>query len=189
MDPSHPVPWFPAWGVKFAEPVENVFSIVSIINEWRPSNRWLMTSYEAIASEAHLWTTWYSLRRNEESGEMIAKTPDAEFLRIIAGTHQINKAFERAGLTVGDENGWIISLPDWQIGDGFGDFEIPRSSYNDRNADANRLIEHIEATLIPRRPFPTKSGLDRIGAEYPIDLKPEMMEGAFLSHAALSDLR
>ena len=58
MDPDHPVPWFPAWGVKFSEPIENIFSIVSVFNEWRPSNRWLLASFESIASEVHLWSSW-----------------------------------------------------------------------------------------------------------------------------------
>ena len=48
------------------------------------------------------WTAWYALR-NEISGEMVAKTADTEFLRLISGTRQINKAFERSGISVGDE--------------------------------------------------------------------------------------
>ena len=131
MDAHHLVPWFPAWGVRFSEPVKNVFSVVSIINEWRPSNRWMVLAYEAAASEVHLWTAWYSLRRSEASGDMVAKTPDAEFLRLISGTRQINKAFERAGIAIDDECAWIVMLPDSELGDDFGEFTIPLESYND----------------------------------------------------------
>ena len=189
MDPDHPVPWFPAWGVKFSEPIENIFSIVSVFNEWRPSNRWLLASFESIASEVHLWSSWYSMRKAENSGEMIAKTPDTELLRIVSGTHQINKAFERAGLAVGDERAWVVFLPDFEIGEGFAEFEIPRSTYNEKNADAERLVEQLGTTLITRRPIPTQAGLERIGADYSEGISSSMMEGSFISHMALSNLR
>ena len=189
MDARHPVPWFPAWGIKFAEPIENVFSVVSIINEWRSSNRWMMLAYEAAASEVHLWTAWYALRRSEDSDEMVAKTPDAEFLRLISGTRQISKAFERAGVAVGDGCAWVVMLPDWDVGDGFGEFSIPLESYNDATEEAIRLIEHLGGSLVPNRPTPSASGLERIGSDYPRESSITEIEDFFLSHIALSDLK
>jgi tRNA threonylcarbamoyladenosine modification (KEOPS) complex Cgi121 subunit len=189
MDAHHPVPWFPSWGIKFSEPIENVFSVVSIINEWRSSNRWMILAYEAVASEIHLWTAWYALRKSEDSGEMVAKTPDAEFLRLISGTRQINKAFERAGVAVDDECAWIVMLPDSEIGDGFGEFSIPLESYNDATEEAIRLIEHLGGSLMPSRPTPSTSGLERIGSDYSSESSITEIEDYFLSHIALSDLR
>jgi tRNA threonylcarbamoyladenosine modification (KEOPS) complex Cgi121 subunit len=189
MDAHHPVPWFPSWGIKFSEPIENVFSVVSIINEWRLSNRWMILAYEAVASEIHLWTAWYALRKSEDSGEMVAKTPDAEFLRLISGTRQINKAFERAGVAVDDECAWIVMLPDSEIGDGFGEFSIPLESYNDATEEALRLIEHLGGSLMSNRPTPSTSGLERIGSGYPGESSITEIEDCFLSHIALSDLR
>ena len=189
MDSEHPVPWFPAWGVRFPEPISNVFSIVSIINEFRPSNRWMLLASEAAASEMHLWTAWYALRRNEISGEMVAKTADTEFLRLISGTRQINKAFERSGISVGDEKAWIVMLPDSELGVGFGEFSIPLDTFNDSNEDAIRLIEHLRGSLVPERPIPTIEGLMRIGSEYRIDSKISDIEGAFLTHLSLSSLK
>ena len=188
MDLEHPVPWFPAWGVRLPSPIENVFSVVSVFNQWRPGNRWLLVAFEVVASEIHLWTTWYSLRRSEESGSMVAKTPDVEFLRKISGTHQISRAFDRAGLREGDENAWIVSLPDGEIGKEFGDFSIPRDTYNDLSIDAERLIEHLGGSLIPKRPIPSMQGLKRLGSEPDGELTSSMMEERFLSHMALSDL-
>ena len=75
------VPWFPAWGIEFSNPIDDILAIVLEFNSFRPSNRWLLVAFDAIASEMHLWTTWYSMRRREVSGSMVAKTPDAEFLR------------------------------------------------------------------------------------------------------------
>ena len=189
MDAHHLVPWFPAWGVRFSEPVKNVFSVVSIINEWRPSNRWMVLAYEAAASEVHLWTAWYSLRRSEASGDMVAKTPDAEFLRLISGTRQINKAFERAGIAIDDECAWIVMLPDSELGDDFGEFTIPLESYNDATEEGIRLIEHLGGSLMANRPTPTASGLRRIGSECLEIANTSEIEDLFLSHLALSDLR
>lgn len=189
MDVGYSVPWFPAWGVRFSSPVENVFSVVSIVNQWRTSNRWLMISFDSAASEIHLWTAWYSLRGKEEAGSMIAKTPDTEFLRIISGTHQINKAFERAGISEGDERAWIVMIPDSKIGDEFGDFSVPIDCYNDSSEEATKLIEHLGGSLIAKRPTPSTMGLERIG--FPIERKMDFseLEEAYLSHMALSDIR
>tara|TARA_B100000686_G_scaffold282606_1_gene305109 strand:+ start:1674 stop:2243 length:570 start_codon:yes stop_codon:yes gene_type:complete len=189
MDREHPVPWFPAWGVRFQTPVENVFSLVSVVNEWRPSNRWLMVAYDAVASEVHLWTAWYTLRGNEESGSMVAKTPDTEFLRLISGTHQINRAFERAGISEGDERAWIVFLPDSEIGEEFGGFPIPVGFYNDSSKDAKRLVEQLGGSLLPKRPVPSISGLERVGFDTSRELSVSEIEVGFLSHMALSDLR
>jgi len=189
MEADHIVPWFPAWGVEFPDPVENVFSVVSVINEWRSSNRWMMVAFEAAASEVHLWTAWYALRRRENSGEMIAKTPDAEFLRLVSGTRQINKAFERAGIVSGDRRAWIVMLPDSDLGGGFGDYSIPRESYNDSTDQAIRLIEHLGGTLIPKRPVPSTRGLERIGSASGDSSDIIELEDLFLSHIALSDLK
>ena len=189
MDADHLVPWFPAWGVRFPEPVKNVFSMVSIINEWRPSNRWMMLAYDAAASEVHLWTAWYALRRNEAAGEMVAKPPDAEFLRLVSGTRQINKAFERAGIAIDDNRAWIVMLPDSDLGGDFGEFSIPLESYNEATEEAIRLIEHLGGYLMPSRPTPTASGLVRIGSSCSEGAKIMEIEDLFMSHLALSDLR
>ena len=171
------------------EPIENVFSVVSVLNEWRTSNRWLLVSFESIASEVHLWTAWYALRRNEDSEDMIANTPDTEFLRIVSGTHQINRAFERAGISVGDEKCWIVYLPADSLGEGFGDFVIPPGSYNQSSEEAAKLIEHLGGAILAKRPIPSIRGLERIGYVPVRDMSIQEMEVGFLSHMALSDLR
>ena len=189
MGAEHIVPWFPAWGVRFATPVENVFSKVSVINEWRNSNRWLLLAFDAAASEIHLWTAWYNLRSNENAGSMVAKTPDTEFLRLISGTKQINRAFERAGISKGDEEAWIVMLPKLEIGGGFGDFSIPMDCYNNSHLEASNLIEHLGGSLVAKRPKPTSKGLKRIGFLSEISMDILQMEKAYLSHMALCNVR
>ena len=63
MDGNHPVPWFPAWSIKFSDEIQNPLDVVSLFDKWRPNDRWLLMAFEAAASEVHLWTTWFAVRR------------------------------------------------------------------------------------------------------------------------------
>lgn len=183
------MPWFPAWGIEFSESIENPSSIVSVFNEWRPSDRWLLLSYHSACSEVRLWTVWSALRRREESGRMVARSPDAEFLRLISGTRQLSIAFERAGVSKGDESAWIVYIPDYDLGEDFGETEIHTSAYSDNDLFATRLIEHLGANLLAKRPIPSDEGLVRIGAlETGESIEASSRENVFLTHSALADM-
>ena len=189
MAEAHSVPWFPAWGVSMPEPVSDSGDIVALFNEWRPSERWLLLAYEVACSEVRLWTAWSALRRREEAGRMVARTCDAEFLRLVSGTHQLSTAFERAGINSGDESMWIVYLPEFESGDGFGETDIPRSTYLDNDLEATRLIEHLGGTLLARRPIPSEEGLLRLGAiEDGESIEVSRHEDAYLIHTALADM-
>ena len=194
MAEDHRVPWFPAWGIRYPEPLDDLQNVISIFNEWRPNQRWLLLSYSAAASEVHLWTVWHALRRKELRDSMVGNNVDTEFLRLISGTHQIRIAFERAGLMQGDETAWIVYLPEFGTEDPFtseGDtsLEIPRSTYNDATKEANRLMLHLKSNLVTERPIPTTNGLQRLGYEYDIqDSTPLELESAFMLHAAMADM-
>ncbi|MBK64198.1 MAG: hypothetical protein CMB47_01570 [Euryarchaeota archaeon] len=188
MEIAHPTPWFPAWGVKFHKPIDNIDDLISKFNNFREDNRWALLAEEIIASEVHLWTTWYALRRREEKKEMIARTPDVEILRLISGTHQIKTAFQRAGVRKGDERAWIIYIPKKGKLD-IEEIKIERKIYSDKDDDARKLAEFIEAKIIPRRPTPVLNGLERIGIEGNFtDLNYSQIEDLFLTHMSLSEL-
>ena len=188
MDGNHPVPWFPAWPIKFSDEIQNPLDIISLFDKWRPNDRWLLMAYEAAASEVHLWTTWFAVRRLEEKNKMVARKTDAEFLRLIAGTRQIKIAFDRAGLQIGDTAAWILYLPEFEISDTFGQTEIEREIYNNNQLDAERLSEHLNAQILPQRPFPNVEGLVRIGAIMEGEkITPNKCEDAYLLHSAMSD--
>ncbi len=182
------VPWFPAWGLGFSSPVDNVPELIAEIEEWRPDSRWSLISYEVAASEVHLWSAWHKSRSNEEQGKMIARDPGAEFLRIISGTRQIRTAIERSGISKGDTKAWLVRLPEIDTSGGIGEVSLPLDEYNNHNKDAERLIEIVGASLITRRPFPTKEGLEKIGfLEKGAEVNSEMIEQSFLLHASMSD--
>ena len=193
MADGHRVPWFPAWGIRFPEPLEDPKDVISIFNEWRPNQRWLLLSYSAAASEIHLWTVWHALRRRELRNSMIGNNVDTEFLRLISGTHQIRIAFERAGLMQGDETAWIVYLPDFGTDYPFTKdnetLEIPRDTYNNAAQDANRLMLHLKSNLVTERPIPTNIGLQRLGYESKIEESNLLnLESAFMLHAAMADM-
>ena len=188
------MPWFPAWGIRFPETLDDPQFVISTFNEWRPSERWLLISFSAAASEVHLWTVWHALRRKELRNSMIGNSVDTEFLRLISGTHQIRTAFERAGLRKGDKNAWIAYLPEFGgeypfISEEETTLEIPRESFNDSTQEAEKLMLHLKANLVAQRPIPTSAGLQRLGHEIDMDNSgPLELESAFLLHAAMADM-
>ncbi len=189
MEGASSVPWFPAWGIGFPEPLDDVGEVVAVFGEWRPSERWLLLAYDAACSEARLWAAWAALRRLEESGRMVARTCDAEFLRLISGTHQISTAFERAGIRSGDQSAWIVHLPELAVGENLKQMELSRTSYLDKETEANRLMEHLGASLLARRPVPSEAGLLRLGViESAGAIGAAGQEDAFLMHTALADM-
>ena len=182
------VPWFPAWGLRFSTPVNNVPELISEIEEWRLDSRWSLISYEVAASEVHLWSAWHKSRSNEEQGKMVARDPGAEFLRIISGTRQIKTAIDRSGVSKGDKRAWLVRLPDIDTAGGIGETYLPVNEYNNHSRDAERLIEIVGASIIPRRPFPTVEGLQKIGfLGEGVVVSAEMIEQSFLLHASMSD--
>lgn len=195
MAEEHRVPWFPAWGIQFPTPLNDPRTVVGVFNEWRPSERWLLLAFDAAASEIHLWTVWQALRRSEIRGDMVGNSVDTEFLRLISGTHQIKTAFERAGLRSGDDSAWIIHLPEFGGANPYGeeaesDLSIPRETFNQSTIEADRLMLHLKAALIPSRPSATQAGLERVGSSAQSgNFSLTELESAFLAHAAMSDLQ
>ena len=181
------LPWFPAWGVTFEEPVEDPGEVIESWMRERRDERWLLLAGSAAASERHLWTIWLTLAGRVRAGTTIARSVDAEFLRILSGTHQIRIAFERAGIQSGDVTAWIIHLPDPSRADTenntdaaadamneagrstssrfeANDHHLPAYDFHADALEADRLMTWIGADLLPERPIPTLAGLQRIGA-------------------------
>ena len=80
--------------------------------EHRSSERWVLLGGHAAQSMDQLWTAWIQATRNELRGAMVARSIDAEFLRYLAGTHHISEAFARAGLQPGQQDAWVVYLPE-----------------------------------------------------------------------------
>ncbi len=181
------MPWFPAWGIKFNMEIEDFREVLSTFNNLKPDEKWLLLAYDVAASEKHLWTAWYSMKRNQLKGKMVANSPDAEFLRIVAGTHQVRIAFENAGIRNNDDSAWLIRLPDIEIETKIDEHEIERDTYNNYEEEANNIIQRLNGTLIPKRPVPTIEGLNRISYNNTTSSE-KSLEECFLLHLISSNL-
>jgi len=186
MEPAQ-IPWFPAWGIEFHKPIEDAKKLVETWLEVRPSKRWVLISGTVVASERHLWAVWSHATRNEEQECMVARSIDAEFIRILSGTHQIRVAFERAGVRNGDEFAWILCLPIHPGFDGFGQsitYPIEENSSNLETLAAESMT-WLGGDLLTARPIPHSDGPIRLGiGEMPF----ERIEASMLTHAAAADL-
>ena len=180
------MPWFPAWGMKVKDEILDENEILESFSKNKPDKNWMLLAFDAAASEKHLWTAWYSMKRNEKNSKMIAKSLDAEFIRLIAGTHQVRVAFNNAGIRNGDQSVWIIRLPERKIGDEISQVFINRDSYNNYDEEANILIEKMNGGLLSKRPAPIIEGLKRIG--YNREITTQSLEECFILHLVSSKI-
>ena len=187
MEPAQ-IPWFPAWGIEFHKPVEDGKKLIETWLEVRPSERWVLISGTVAASERHLWAVWSHATRNEERGCMVARSIDAEFIRILSGTHQIRVAFERAGVRNGDEYAWILCLPKHPGFDEFGQSISYPLEIEDSNLEsqAAKAMSWLDGDLLTARPTPHIEGIIRLGIADEIPF--ERIESDMITHAAGTDL-
>ena len=108
---SELVPWFTTWGFDL-DTSKSISDTISLFMESRESPRWGLLGNGVVASERHAWSAWTILRRLELHGKCVAKSPDTEFLRIVAGTRQIKEGIRRSGLSQDDKIGWVFYLPE-----------------------------------------------------------------------------
>ncbi len=185
MEPAQ-IPWFPAWGIEFHKPVEDAKDLVKTWLEIRPSERWMMISGTVAVSERHLWAVWSHASRNEVLGKMVARTIDAEFIRILSGTHQIRVAFERAGVRDGDDHAWLLHLPEHPGFDEFGQSKSYPTVEEKHQNEAAKAMTWLDGDLLTARPSPNWEGLIRLGIDQ--ELSFEQIESSALSHAAAADI-
>jgi tRNA threonylcarbamoyladenosine modification (KEOPS) complex Cgi121 subunit len=174
-------PWFPCWGIEIEEGEISISKFVEKFLEIRPNNRWLLISKYAAASEMHLWSTWYSMEQQYFQNTALSNNPDAEFIRILAGTQQLKTAFSRAGLIENDKQAWLIYLPKPEP----NLEELPLISTIEFTESAQQLIYLLNATIINERPKPTIRGLERLGIKYN-GKNNSINDELFISHTSRS---
>jgi len=102
---------FPCWSWESSEPLE-LKSFVQSFQKIVPSQRWVFCRSDVAQTPRQLWTAATVSNRNTDRGTAQARTLDAEFLRVLAGTHNVSEAFKRAGLPNGATSGWLLHIPD-----------------------------------------------------------------------------
>ena len=177
------VPWFPCWGIKFDKTNISTSEIVENFLKIRPNSRWVLISIHSAASERHLWSAWFTMEQKFIQKSALSKNPDAEFIRILSGTHQLKTAFSRAGLNETDHEAWLTYLPESE--DNLEN--IPQISTIEFTESAQKIIYLLNASIITQRPEPNKEGLERLGINFEGDFN-SINDNIFISHIARSSL-
>ena len=163
--------------------------LISIFLDSRENENWLLLGAPAAISETQLWTAWLGLNSRLANGTMRANTIDVEFLRLIAGTHQIKIGFQRAGLQNGDQQLWLIHIPECK-NETIIEMQWPDLDHVRLDREANRLMCALKAKLIPHLPMPHEKSAERLELEVEDGGTSDFdsIERAALAHIALADL-
>ena len=179
---------YPCWGLALTNPVSDAEELVATFLEWRNDERWLLLGGPAAVSDKQLWTAWLGLGSRHANSNMRANGLDVEFIRLIAGTHQIRVGFERAGLADGDQIAWLVYLPE------FVDSTISEMNWPDLDRfaldrEADRLMRVINAKLLPHAPIPHEESVQRLELQVESDQSSDhdAIERSALAHIALAD--
>ena len=179
---------YPCWGLALTNPVSDAEELVATFLEWRNDERWLLLGGPAAVSDKQLWTAWLGLGSRHANSNMRANGLDVEFIRLIAGTHQIRVGFERAGLADGDQIAWLVYLPE------FVDSTISEMNWPDLDRfaldqEADRLMRVINAKLLPHAPIPHEESVQRLELQVESDQSSDYdaIERSALAHIALAD--
>jgi hypothetical protein len=184
MEQASP-PWFSAWSIKFAQPVSDPRLIAAMLLQKRKDERWLLVGHPAPVSERHLWSVWLALRERVLTNKMVSISLDGEFIRLLAGTHQMSVAFNRAGIREGDEKAWLIRLPEWPDKEG----EIVLNPDNGtHDSDAYEMMSWLEAEYYPERPAPSDEALDRLQIESNSINSDFSIEQMLMTQLSLTDI-
>lgn len=179
---------YPCWGLKFSESIVNSNELIELMTESRKNSRWLLLSGPAAVSERQLWTAWLGLASRHASDTMRANSEDVEFIRLIAGTHQIRIGFERAGIAKGDEMAWLIHLPEFPT-ESIQEITWPNLDRHALDQEAQRLMTVLNATLLPHLPMPHRDTVNRLELEIEDESIDDYnaIERSALAHIALAD--
>ena len=153
---------YPCWGLKFSEPISDAKELIELMTDSRKDERWLLLGGPAAVSEGQLWTAWMGVGSRFQNDTMRANTVDVEFIRLIAGTHQIRIGFERAGISSSDEIAWLIHLRNFQWNQSM--IRLANLDRHSLDREAERMTV-LGATLLPHLPIPHAKTVERLELE------------------------
>jgi len=179
---------YPCWGLKFDEKISDSNVLISAMNDSRKDDSWLLLGGPAAVSERQLWTAWLGLSARHANDTMRANSVDVEFIRLIAGTHQIRIGFERAGIQNGDDTAWLVHLPEFPTGK-IQDVTWPSLERHELDLEANRLMTVLGADLLPHLPMPSENSVERLELEIESGGSADFnaIERSALAHITLAD--
>ena len=168
---------FPCWSWESSQPIE-LKSFVQHFQEIVPSQRWVFCRTEVAQTPRQLWTATTVSNRNTERGTAQARTLDAEFLRVLAGTHNVSEAFKRAGLSNGSTKGWLLHIPDQT--------ESMDSESLDMNA--RHLLSGLDLETTSDTLDINIDGVKKLGISFDEAIDSNRIEASLIGHILLADV-
>ena len=113
---------------------------------------------------------------------MKARSVEVEYIRILAGTHNIAQAFNRVGLQEGDMEAWLAFIPDSASIEG-EDQILPSLDWKELQYEAARLANSVDSDILARRPSLDLLDGERMG----LDTSSTITEMTLLAAISNSD--
>tara|TARA_Y100000589_G_scaffold300617_1_gene310891 strand:+ start:244 stop:795 length:552 start_codon:yes stop_codon:yes gene_type:complete len=168
---------FPCWSWESKEPID-LSSFVTTFQKIVPNNRWVFCRSEVAQTTRQLWTATTVSNRNTERGTAQARSLDAEFLRVLAGTHNVSEAFKRAGLANGSTAGWLLHIPD----------QSSALDVESMKHDAESLLTNLGLDMTSEILKIDANGARALGISLDDSLDSSRIEASLIGHILLSDV-
>ena len=168
---------FPCWSWESSEPLE-LKSFVQSFQEIVPNQRWVFCRSDVAQTPRQLWTAATVSNRNTERGTAQARTLDAEFLRVLAGTHNVSEAFKRAGLADGSKSGWLLHIPN----------QTEDTSAESVDDEAEKLLTNLGLVRSSATLEVNLDGAKHLGVSLDEDMEMSRIEASLIGHILLADV-
>ena len=168
---------FPCWSWESPEPLD-LKSFVQSFQKIVPNQRWVFCRTDVAQTSRQLWTAATVSNRNTERGTAQARTLDAEFLRVLAGTHNVSEAFKRAGLPNGAMAGWLLYIPDQSA---LVDLKITGKK-------AEQLLKNLGLSKTSSELEVNVNGAKNLGIALDENVDLSRIEASLIGHILLADV-
>ena len=168
---------FPCWSWESSEPLD-LKSFVRAFQDIVPNQRWVFCRSDVAQTPRQLWTAATVSNRNSERKTAQARTLDAEFLRVLAGTHNVSEAFKRAGLQNKATSGWLLHIPGQ---------EAPLNS-DLIELEANKLLNDLGLTTTSKSLEINLQGAKNLGISLDENFEASRIEASLIGHILLADV-
>ena len=168
---------FPCWAWDSEKPID-LKHFVHSFQESQPSDRWVFCGNEVAQTPRQLWTAAVVSSRNIERSTAQARTLEAEFLRVLAGTHNVSEAFKRAGLAQGTQSGWLLHIPN---------IDQPLN-HDDVSSSAQSLLTNLGLTKKEAFLQINPNGAEKLGIALDGETEAIRIEAALIGHILLADV-
>ena len=168
---------FPCWAWNSNDPID-MKQFVQSFQESQTSDRWVFCGDDVAQTPRQLWTAAVVSSRNIERSTAQARSLDAEFLRVLSGTHNVSEAFKRAGLAQGATSGWLLHIPN---------IDHPQN-VDEVSSSAQSLLTKLGLTSTENALQISTPGAEKLGVSLDGETEDIRIEAALIGHILLADV-